>query len=128
MPRAPLHSMNGVALKSSKQLPGLESDCPPPSAPAAVCFKLISIQSNSVLNAKFYWLHTIAKLYPIQSDVQLCGHSGILSDWLWTAITFAGASHTTQRLIYCRMASSPTGIIGMGALVESQYDLSLRLA
>lgn len=29
--------MKGVARKSSKQLPGLESDCPPPSAPAAVC-------------------------------------------------------------------------------------------
>lgn len=38
-PRAPLHSMNGVALKSSRQLPGLDRDWPPPSAPAAVCCK-----------------------------------------------------------------------------------------
>ena len=37
LPLAPLHSMNGVVRKSSKQLPGLDSDWPPPSAPAAVC-------------------------------------------------------------------------------------------
>lgn len=37
VPRAPLHSMNGVARKSSRQEPGDTRDWPPPSAPAAVC-------------------------------------------------------------------------------------------
>ena len=46
----------------------------------------------------------------------------------WTASTLAGASHTAQRLMYGRISPSPTGIIGMGWVVDSQYDLSLRLA
>lgn len=37
MPLAPLHSMNGVVRKSSRQEPGDDKDCPPPSFPAAVC-------------------------------------------------------------------------------------------
>lgn len=32
--------MNGVALKSSKQLPGLDNDWPPPLGPAPVCWKI----------------------------------------------------------------------------------------
>lgn len=52
--------MKGVALKSSKQLPGLERDCPPPSAPAAVCCVL---RTNKILvektnfNSKQYAYH-----------------------------------------------------------------------
>jgi hypothetical protein len=42
--------------------------------------------------------HTITKLYPIHSPDQPCGQSGTPKDWLWTAITFAGASHTTHLL------------------------------
>lgn len=37
MPLAPLHSMNGVVRKSSRQEPGDDRDWPPPSSPAAVC-------------------------------------------------------------------------------------------
>jgi hypothetical protein len=43
-------------------------------------------------------------------------------------MTFAGASHTEHLEMKGLMESSLTGIIGIGWLVESQYDLSFRLA
>lgn len=39
-------------------------------------------------------LLTIIKLYPIHNSLQPFGHSGIATDWLCTAITLVGASHT----------------------------------
>lgn len=48
--------MKGVARKSSRQLPGLESDCPPPSAPAAVCCKRIGCQISC-----FQWTTVLSR-------------------------------------------------------------------
>lgn len=41
-------------------------------------------------------VHTMTKLYPIHRPDQPYGQSGMLMDWLCTAITLAGASHTTH--------------------------------
>lgn len=41
-------------------------------------------------------VRTMRKLYPIQRPVHPCGQSGIFNDWLCTANTFAGTSHTTH--------------------------------
>ena len=87
----------------------------------------------------------MAKLYPIHSGCQLAGHSGMFMSWLCTAITLVGTSHTTHLVetgctrfplqelstnldMNSGIARSATGIMGMGSLVESQYDLSFRLA
>jgi hypothetical protein len=48
--------------------------------------------------------------------------------WLCTAIVFIGTSQTTQRLMYGGISEPLIGIIGSGAVVDSQNDLSLRLA
>lgn len=77
-PRPPLHSINGVARKSSRQLPGDTSDWPPPSSPAAVCMR---------------------NEYPIHKLRHPAGQWGIETSWLWTAMATAGASHTEQRLM-----------------------------
>lgn len=60
------------------------------------------------------------KEYPIHKLRQPSGQRGIEASWLWTAIATAGASQTEQRLIYGLISSSATGIIGRGAVVESQ--------
>jgi hypothetical protein len=44
----------------------------------------------------------------------------MLTSWLWTAMATEGASHTEQRLMYCRISPSSTGIMGRGAVDESQ--------
>lgn len=44
----------------------------------------------------------------------------MVMSWLCTAIAWEGASHTEQRLIYWGICDWPTGIMGMGAVVESQ--------
>ena len=56
--------MKGVARKSWRQEPGEESDCPPPSAPAAVCWGergFFRIFSNWLVVCFFYHGKTVAK-------------------------------------------------------------------
>lgn len=49
VPRAPLHSMKGVARKSSRQEPGLDNAWPPPLGPAPVCWNGKMYNLNSFL-------------------------------------------------------------------------------
>lgn len=72
--------------------------------------------------------NTIRNEYPIHKLRQPSGQNGMELSWLWTAIATEGASQTVQRLMYGLISSSTTGIIGREAVVDSQYDLSLRLA
>lgn len=58
--------------------------------------------------------------YPIHKLRHPAGQWGIETSWLWTAMATAGASHTEQRLMYGLISSSATGIMGRGAVVESQ--------
>lgn len=60
------------------------------------------------------------KEYPIQRLRQPRGHCGMVISWLCTAMACEGASHTEQRLMYWRMLVWLMGIMGMGAVVESQ--------
>lgn len=59
-------------------------------------------------------------LYPIQRLLQARGHGGTDWSWLCTATACAGASHTAQRLMYGRISSSESGVIGNGAALASQ--------
>ena len=60
------------------------------------------------------------KEYPIQRLRQPAGHCGMLTSWLWTAMATDGASHTEQRLMYWGISPSSTGIMGRGAVDDSQ--------
>lgn len=62
------------------------------------------------------------KLYPTQISLQPPGHWGIDMDWLWTAITLVGASHTEHLDMYLPISGAGIGviIIGIGSVVLSQ--------
>lgn len=63
---------------------------------------------------------TMRNEYPIQRLLQPRGHGGMDWSWLCTAAAWAGASHTAQRLMYGRISSSESGIMGSGAALASQ--------
>lgn len=63
---------------------------------------------------------TMRKEYPIQRLLQARGHGGMDWSWLCTATAWAGASHTAQRLMYGRISSSESGVMGRGAVLASQ--------
>lgn len=79
-----------------------------------------SLPSASTLGVGEVQDLTMRKEYPIQRLRQPRGHCGMVMSWLCTATACEGASHTEQRLMYWGIWVWPIGIMGMGAVVESQ--------
>lgn len=68
----------------------------------------------------FFITLTRRKEYPVQRLLQPGGHAGTVWSWLWKATAGATVSHTTQRLMWELISWPTSGIMGMGAVVESQ--------
>lgn len=79
-----------------------------------------SLPSISILGKRAVQGLTMRKEYPIQRLRQPRGHCGMVMSWLCTAMACEGASHTEHRLMYWGIWVWPTGIMGMGAVVDSQ--------
>ena len=127
--------MNGVARKSLRQEPGLERAWPPPSAPAAVCWKVNIVMPWLSVMTETYHGKTVAypEVLPVSGAVgyihiltvhgyhiglNLTNHTPAEYKIVYTFITRCPGNIYLE--MNSGMACSATGIIGMGSFVESQ--------